>query len=166
MFSPSVSTDGVRGFRTRSRRPARDPVNAVLNYTYSLLLSDCLRAVLTCGLDPHAGFLHSSQRNKPALALDLMEELRPVIADSVTLGVFNNGELKSRDFSDVLGTVNLREEARKKLVAAYERRITSTFRHPLFGYSVTWRRAIEIQARLILGVIDGTQPRYKGIRVR
>lgn len=166
MFSPSVPTDVARGFRTRSRRPARDPVNAVLNYTYSLLLSDCLRAVLACGLDPHAGFLHSSQRNKPALALDLMEEFRPVIADSVTLGVFNNGELKSHDFSDVLGTVSLHEEARKKLVAGYERRITSTFRHPLFGYSVSWRRAIEIQARLILGVIDGTQPRYKGIRVR
>lgn len=166
MLNPSVIAALGRPFTTRSRRPARDPVNAALNYAYSLLLSDVIRAVLACGLDPHAGFLHSSERNKPALALDLMEEFRAVIADSVVIGAFNNGELKLRDFSEALGTTNLREEARKKLIAAYERRITSTFQHPLFGYTLTWRRAIEVQARLILGVIDGTQPEYKGIRVR
>ncbi|MEV5412131.1 CRISPR-associated endonuclease Cas1 [Thermopolyspora sp. NPDC052614] len=166
MLNPSVIAALGQPFTARSRRPARDPVNAVLNYTYSLLLSDVIRAVLACGLDPHVGFLHSSERNKPALALDLMEEFRAVIADSVVIGAFNNGELKPRDFSDVLGAVSLREDARKKLIAAYERRIGSTFQHPLFGYTVTWRRAIEVQARLILGVIDGTQPEYKGIRVR
>jgi len=166
MLSPSVIADLGQPFTTRNRRPAKDPINAALNYTYSLLLSDVIRAVLTCGLDPHAGFLHSSERNKPALALDLMEEFRAVIADSVVIGVFNNGELKRHDFSDVLGTTSLREGARKKLIAAYERRINSTFQHPLFGYSMTWRRAIEVQARLILGVIDGTQPEYRGIRVR
>ncbi|MEO3863856.1 CRISPR-associated endonuclease Cas1 [Acrocarpospora sp. B8E8] len=135
-----------------------------LNHAYSLL-SDTIRATLVCGLDPHAGFLHSGQRNN-ALALDLMEKFRAVIADSVVIGAFNNGELKRRDVSEALGTVNLREEARKNLIAAYGRRITSIFQHPLFSYTVIWRRAIEIQERLVVGVIDGTQPGYQGIRFR
>ena len=71
------------GWGGRSGRPAKDLLNAMLNYAYSLLLADSVRAVIACGLDPHAGFLHSSGRNKPALALDLMEEFRAPIADSV-----------------------------------------------------------------------------------
>lgn len=76
-------------------------MNAALNFSYALLVGDVLRAVLACGLDPHAGFLHSSERNKPALVLDLCEEFRAPIADSVVLGVFNNGELQVGSFSDV-----------------------------------------------------------------
>jgi CRISPR-associated protein Cas1 len=166
MLTPRIAAGQGLEFTTRSRRPARDPVNAALNYAYSLLVADVIRALLSCGLDPHAGFLHSSERNKPALALDLCEEFRASIADSVVIGAINNGELKSSDFTNVLGTTNLRENGRKALISAYERRITTTFQHPLFGYSVTWRRAIEIQARLLLGVIDGAQPAYKGIRIR
>lgn len=164
MFTPKVRE--TIDFVTRTRRPARDPVNAALNFSYALLVGDVLRAVLACGLDPHAGFLHSSERNKPALVLDLCEEFRAPIADSVVLGAFNNGELQVGSFSDVLGVVNLRETGRRALISAYERRVETTFRHPLFGYSLTWRRAMEVQARLILGVIDGTQERYVGIRIR
>ncbi len=152
--------------RTRSGRPARDPVNAALNYAYALLLADVVRAVTACGLDPHAGFLHTSSRNKPALALDLCEEFRAPVADSSVVGAFNTGELRRTSFSDVLGTTRLREDGRKALIAAYERRVQTAFRHPVFGYRVTWRRAIEVQARMVLGVIDGTQPRYVGIRTR
>ena len=151
---------------TRRGRPARDPVNAALNYAYALLLADIVRAVAACGLDPHAGFLHTSTRNKPALALDLCEEFRAPVADSAVIGTFNNGELTSGDFSDVLGTTRLREAGRRTLIAAYERRVQTEFRHPVFGYRVTWRRAMEIQARMVLGVIDGTQARYVGIRTR
>ena len=151
---------------TRRGRPARDPVNAALNYAYALLLADIVRAVAACGLDPHAGFLHTSTRNKPALALDLCEEFRAPVADSAVIGTFNNGELTSGDFSDVLGTTRLREAGRRTLIAAYERRVQTEFRHPVFGYQVTWRRAMEIQARMVLGVIDGTQARYVGIRTR
>jgi CRISPR-associated protein Cas1 len=122
-----------------------------------LLVSDVIRAILACGLDPHAGFLHSPERNKPALALDLCEEFRAPVADSVVLGAFNNGELSAKDFTGVLGTVSLRDKGRKQLIAAYERRVGQEFRHPTFGYSVTWRRAMEIQARMVLGAIDGTQ---------
>ena len=82
------------------------------------------------------------------------------------VNAFNNGELRTRDFRTVLGTSRIGDRGRKALIAGYERRVTGTFRHPLFGYEVTWRRAMEIQARLVLGVIDGTQPGYQGIRIR
>jgi len=153
-------------FEGRNRRPSLDPVNATVNFYYALLLSDVLRAVIATGLDPHAGFLHSSARNKPALALDLCEEFRAPVADSAAIGAFNNGEIKAGDFSDVLGVTKLRPSGRKALITAYERRATSTFRHPTFGYEVTWRRAMEVQARLILGVIEGTQASYKGVVTR
>ncbi|WP_434739328.1 CRISPR-associated endonuclease Cas1 [Micromonospora sp. SH-82] len=166
MLRPQVVTAEELSFSTRTRRPARDPINAALNFCYGLLTADTLRAVVACGLDPHAGFLHSSGRSKPALALDLVEEFRAPVADSVVVTAFNNGEIRARDFSTVLGTTRIGERGRKALISGYERRVTGTFRHPLFGYDVTWRRAMEIQARLVLGVIDGTQPRYQGIRIR
>lgn len=166
MLSESVRSDGGIVFDGRSKRPARDPVNAALNFCYGLLLADVIRAVVACGLDPHAGFLHSSARNKPALALDLCEEFRAPVADSVVIGALNNRELRSSSFSLVTGSARLRDRARTTLIAAYERRVTTQFRHPLFGYRVTWRRAMEIQARLVLGVLDGTQAHYKGIATR
>jgi CRISP-associated protein Cas1 len=165
MLSSRVTSDGV-ALGTRSERPARDPVNAALNYAYALLLADVVRAVASCGLDPHAGFLHSSTRNKPALALDLSEEFRAPVADSAVIGAFNTGELRPDDFSDVLGGTRLRDRGRRALISAYERRVEVEFRHPVFGYRTTWRRAMEIQARMVLGVLDGTQARYVGVRTR
>lgn len=166
MLSPRVTAAEHLRFDGRSRRPAHDPVNAALNFCYGLLIGDLIRAIIACGLDPHAGFLHSSERNKPALALDLAEEFRTPLADSVVIGAFNNGELKARDFSEITGSTRLRETGRTALITAYERRVSSQFKHPTFGYQVTWRRAQEIQARLVLGVIDGTQPTYRGIMTR
>lgn len=166
MFTDSVVQQEGLSFPGRVRRPATDPVNAALNYAYALLLADTVRAVMACGLDPHHGFLHSSGRNKPALALDLAEEFRAALADAVVVGAFNNGELKRHDFTSSLGSTALRDKGRKALIAAYERRLQGTFRHPMFGYELTWRRAIEVQARLVLGVLDGSMPRYAGIRTR
>ncbi len=165
MLSAKVKGGGLV-LRGRSGRAASDPINATLNYAYALLLADVIRAIVACGLDPHAGFLHSSARNKPALALDLSEEFRAPVADSTVIGVFNNGELWPGDFTEVLGAVRMRDAARRTFTAAYERRVTTEFRHPVFGYRVTWRRAMEIQARMVLGVIDGTQDRYVGVRIR
>lgn len=165
LLSPGVLESGIT-ISTRSGRPARDPVNAALNYAYALLLGDVIRAIVGCGLDPHAGFLHSSSRNKPALALDLCEEFRAPVADSAVIRAFNNREIGPGDFSSVLGVTRFRDTGRRALIAAYERRVQEKFRHPVFGYKTTWRRAMEIQARMILGVIDGTQTRYRGIRVR
>lgn len=150
----------------RQGRGASEPTNVALNFCYGLLLADTTRAILACGLDPHAGFVHSSARNKPALALDLMEQFRPVVADSVAPGSINNGELRMTMFTDVLGVTRLRDTGRRTLIAAYERRVQTQFLHPVYRYRVTWRRAMEIQARMILGALDGTQQRYVGIRTR
>jgi len=165
-FVPEGLTDHGTMTWDRTRRPARDPLNAALNYAYAMTLADVVRAIVACGLDPHAGFLHSAGRNKPALALDLMEELRTPVAESVVLRAINNGELGSADFATVMGAVSLRERGRKALIEAYERRVQERFRHPVFGYETTWRRAMEVQARLVLGVLDGSQSRYIGLRIR
>jgi len=153
-------------FGERTRRPARDAVNAALNVTYGLLLADVLRAVVACGLDPSGGVLHSAGRNKPALALDLMEEFRPLIADSAVLWAINNGELRESHFRSDLGTVRMSASGRKALIAAYERRVGSEFRHPVFGYQVTWRRAMEIQARMFLALVVGSGDGYQPIVMR
>lgn len=166
MFTTIDATEA--GFTTRTRRPATDPINAALNLTYGLLAADLLRATAACGLDPHAGFLHSSTRNKPALVLDLAEEFRAPVADSTVLSAFNNGEISLADFhtDPASKATRLHDNGRRALISAYERRATGQFMHPLFRYQVTWRRAMEIQARLVLGVLDNTQPRYQGIRIR
>lgn len=164
LIKPSKRTDWK--WVDRRRRPAPDAINSLLDYSYTLLLADCVRAIIACGLDPHAGFLHSSSRNKPALALDLMEEFRAPIADSVVQTVINNGEVNSAGFTDIFGSVRMRDTTRRSLVKAYERRLETEITHPLFCYKASWRRIIEIQARLILGYLDGTQPNYKGVRIR
>lgn len=150
----------------RSGRGATDPINILLNYSYSLLTSECIRALLSCGLDPHAGVLHSSNRNKPALALDLMEEFRPLIADSVVISLINRKEFPKSGFSKVGGGLKLSPAGRKALIKSFEARIQTQITHPIFGYKVTWRRAIEVQARMVLGVIDGSQAEYKGVKTR
>ena len=166
LLSPSRSGEFCRRWPGRAGRNAHDPLNVALNYAYGLLLGEVVRAVVACGLDPHAGFLHSSARNKPALALDLMEEFRAPLADSAVVTAINNGELVIDDFTDVLGSSRLTERGRKVLVAGFERRIQTKFTHPVFGYRVSWRRAIEVQARMVLGCVDGTQGRYVGIKTR
>lgn len=150
----------------RSARPATDCVNAALNLTYGLLLADVMRSVVACGLDPAGGVLHSSGRNKPALALDLMEEMRSPLADSAVLWAINNGELREIDFRRDLDAVRLTPRGRKALIGAYERRASSEFLHPNFGYRVTWRRAMEVQARLFLAVVLGEVDRYQPILIR
>lgn len=166
MLTPTASDAFGAEFPGRVGRGAIDPLNIALNYGYGLLLTEVLRAVISCGLDPSAGFLHSSGRNKPALALDVMEEFRAPLVDSTIIGAINNGELKSSSFTDVLGSHRLTQDGRKKLIAAFERRVSTEFTHPVFGYRISWRRAIQVQARMVLGTIDGTQSQYKAIVVR
>lgn len=166
MFKSRVPPLWVEQWPGRTGQHASDPINALLNYAYGMLLSDVVRAVIATGLDPHAGFLHSSLRNKPALALDLMEEFRAPVADSCVISALNGGVLKESDLSEITGAVRLTPSGRKKLVQAYEQRVETEFRHPLFGYQITWRRAMEVQARLVLGLIDGSQSDYRGIKTR
>lgn len=163
---PGAIRPGWVAFPGRSGRPATDEVNAGLNVAYGLLLADVLRAVVACGLDPSAGVLHSAGRNKPALALDLMEELRPAVAESAVLWAINNGELGQRHFRRDLDAVRMTAPGRKALIQTYERRVSSEFTHPTFGYRVTWRRAMEIQARMLLAYVLGSRCDYEPIVLR
>lgn len=166
LLKEGKSRDIASNFPGRVGRGATDPLNVSLNYAYGMVLGEVTRAVLACGLDPHAGFLHSSGRNKPALALDLMEEFRAPLADAAILAAMNNGEIGDSSFTSVLGGARLSRIGQRKVIAAVERRLSTEFTHPIFGYKLTWRRAIEVQVRMVLGVLDGTQPNFRGIRVR
>lgn len=150
----------------RRGRAANDPLNAALNFCYGLLLADVIRAVVACGLDPSVGFVHSARRNKPALALDLMEQFRAPLADSVVVRAINNGELTDRMFTHGLGAVRLGDAGRRALLAGYAQRLSTGIRHPTFGYTATWSRTIEVQTRMLLGALDGSNDRYIGMRTR
>ncbi len=136
-------------FKGRNRRPPTDPVNALLSFAYGLLRVQVTTAVHLAGLDPYIGYLHEVQRGQPALVLDLMEEFRPLVADNIVLLVLNKREIQPQDFDESLGAYRLSETARKTFLQAFERKMTDDFQHPVFDYRCTYRRAIELQARLL-----------------
>jgi len=162
------SADGVAvfDFRTRNRRPPRDPINALLSFVYAVLLKDLHVTLLAVGFDPYLGVYHQPRYGRPALALDLMEEFRPVIASSVVLGLVNNGEVRPSDFVHAAGAVALTATGRKKVLAAYERRMDTLVCHPLFGYSISYRRILEVQIRLFARALAGEIPRYPPFAIR
>jgi len=153
-------------FECRNRRPPRDPVNALLSLAYSVLSRDWTVALLSVGLDPFLGFYHQPRHGRAALALDLMEEFRPLIADSVVLQLVNNGEVRKRDFIRRGSAVSLTDRGRKSFFLAYERRMAHEVRHPIFGYKVSYRRLLEVQARLLARHLAGELPSYDGFRTR
>jgi CRISPR-associated endonuclease Cas1/CRISPR-associated protein Cas4 len=157
---------GAFDFEGRNRRPPRDPINALLSFAYSLLTKDWVVTLTTVGLDPLMGFYHQPRYGKPALALDLMEPFRPVIADSTVVSAVNNGEIQPGDFVDREGGVLLRPAARKRLIAAYERRLAQKVRHPLFSYRCSYRRLFELEARLLSRYLLGEVPAYQPFEVR
>ncbi len=147
-------------FAGRNRRPPKDPVNALLSFAYSLLVKETMVAVIGVGFDPHLGFYHQPRYGRPALALDLMEEFRPLIADSVVITVINNGEIGPSDFIQRGEAVALTPRARKTFIEAFERRLDQLVTHPVFNYQVSYRRVFEIQARLLARTLMGEIPRY------
>lgn len=153
-------------FQGRNRRPPTDPVNSVLSLGYSVLARDWTVTLLAVGLDPYLGYLHQPRFGRPALALDMMEEFRPLIADSVVLQVLNNGEVTPADFVKRGRAVALTAEGRRKFFLAYERRMAHLIRHPLFGYRVSYRMVLELQARLLGRFLTGEIPEYTGLRTR
>lgn len=153
-------------FEGRNRRPPTDPVNAMLSFAYALLVRDTTVASLAAGLDPQIGMLHQPRFGRPSLALDLAEELRPLVADSTVIMAINNGEIRERDMVRRGGAVALTDNGRKKLVRAYERRVSVSLKHPLFGYEVTYRRAMELQARQLAAVIEGQLDVYRPLTTR
>ena len=121
---------------------------------------------LTVGFDPYLGFYHQPRYGKPALALDLVEEFRPLIADSVCLSLINNGELGPEHFITRGDATALTQNGRRKVIEAYERRMDTLVTHPLFGYAVSYRRILEIQARLLSRHLLGELPAYPVFRTR
>lgn len=158
--------DGEFAFDERNRRPPRDPVNALLSFVYALLVKDVTVAALAAGLDPYVGLYHRPGFGRPALALDLAEELRPLVGDSTVMTAINNGEVGPEDFVRRAGGVALTARGRRKTIAAYERRMTTELRHPLFGYRASYRRCLEIQARLLAAVLVGDVPAYRPLTTR
>ena len=145
-------------FERRTRRPPTDPVNALLSYAYSLLARSLAVTLTAVGFDGYRGFYHQSRYGRPALALDMMEPFRPLVADSAVLMALNNGEVGADDFVHAGGAVNLSEKGRRAFIAGFERRMSQEITHPVFGYAAQYRQVIEIQARLLgrhlLGEID------------
>lgn len=144
----------------RARRPPPDPVNALLSFAYALLVKDLTVTLHSIGLDPYLGFLHRPRFGRPALSLDMAEEFRPLIAESIVLQLLNNGELKDRDFLIRAGGCQLQPEGRKATLRAYERRLDHEIVHPHFGYRVTYRRALDVQARMLAAHLLGELPEY------
>ena len=153
-------------FQRRSRRPPADPTNALLSFAYSLLTADLISAIQTVGLDPYIGFFHQLKYGKPCLALDLMEEFRPIIADSVAITLINNRRIKTEDFRQSHGGWYLKDHKRKVFYAAYETRKNETITHPVFKYKLTFRRAMELQVRLLAKYLTGEIEQYTPLTVR
>ena len=153
-------------FHGRNRRPPRDPVNAVLSFLYAMLIKQAMVTAFTVGFDPYLGFYHQPKYGKPALALDLVEEFRPLVADSVCLSLINNGELVPGHFITRGNATALTQDGRRKVIEAYERRMDTLVTHPLFGYAVSYRRILELQARLLSRYLLGELPAYPVFRTR
>jgi len=141
-------------FEDRNRRPPRDPVNVLLSFGYTLLAQLASSAVQAVGLDPYAGFLHEIAYNRPALALDLMEEFRPIV-DRLVLWCCHSGQLTPADFSagDAERPVILGEAGKRRFIQAYETRLDQRFTHPLRGEQYPLRQCILEQARQVAACI-------------
>jgi len=161
-----LKSENEFSFENRNRRPPKDPVNAVLSYLYAVLAKEMFVTLLAVGFDPYLGFYHRPRYGRPALALDMMEEFRPVIADTVMLSLFNKRELSDKDFIQTGIGISLTSKAKKKVIAGYELRMDAEIAHPLFGYTVSYRRILEVQARLLSRVLFGEIKEYPAFNRR
>lgn len=147
-------------FEARNRRPPTDPVNAMLSLAYAMLTRHLTIALASVGLDPYRGFYHAPRYGRPALALDLMEPFRAIIADSVVLSAINTGEVGPGDFVVAVTGTALTQAGRRRFVEAFERRLSQETTHPVFGYQVSMRRMLLVQARLLSRFLLGELPAY------
>ena len=166
VFDQLIKAEGV-AFPKRVRRPPTDPVNALLSFGYALLANDIHAAVQVLGFDPYCGYLHADRYGRPSLALDLMEEFRPIVVDSVVLACLNKRVLQPADFEVSLGQVHrLKPDARKKFLVQYEERKQTEMQHPVFAYRATYQRCFELQARILAKHIQGELEHYEPFGVR
>src|SRR5690606_4171181 len=153
-------------FTRRNRRPPHDPVNALLSFACSLLMRTWSVTRSAVGFDLYRWSYHQPRYGRPALALDMMEPFRPLVADSTVLTAINNGEVKPNDFVVAGSSVALTAEGRKKFIGTFERRLSQEVTHPLFGYKVSYRQLFELQARLLGRHLLGELTQYPSFITR
>ena len=158
--APAFDLDG------RNRRPPKDPVNAMLSFAYAILAKECTVALAGVGLDPHWGCYHQPRHGRPAFALDLMEEFRPLIADSAVITAINTGMVTPDSFLTGAGACQLTPDGRKALIRAIEARLDQLATHPIFDYRCAWRALIRLQAQLLARWLRRDIPTYTGITTR
>lgn len=158
----------IAAFNTngRARRPPPDPVNALLSFTYALLVKDLTTTLNMIGFDPYYGVFHRPRYGRPALALDLAEEFRPLIADSTVIQLINNNEIRSSHFTRRAGGCQLGTDGRRAVINAYERRMAHEIKHPVFGYRVSYRRALDVQGRILAAHLTGELDAYTPFTTR
>ncbi|AFY70027.1 CRISPR-associated protein, Cas1 family [Thalassoporum mexicanum PCC 7367] len=151
----------------RSRRPPRDPINAMLSFVYTLLVNDCVSACEGVGLDPQVGFLHAIRPGRPSLALDLMEELRAPIADRLVLTLINRGQIKPEHFLERPGgAIFMTDDARKTVLAEFQKRKKVEVNHPILATKVPLGLVNHTQARLLARHLRGDVPTYQPFILR
>jgi len=153
-------------FDGRNRRPPRDPINAMLSFAYSLLARELTVAAQAVGFDPYQGFYHQLRYGRPALALDLMEQFRPLVADSTVVWAVNNGVITPDDFRVTGTAAAMTQRGRRAFIEALERRLDATVTHPLFGYRLSYRRLLQVQTRLVARFLDGELKEFPTFRTR
>lgn len=167
MLRPELSLPGdFFTFDGRNRRPPTDAVNCLLSFLYGLLVKDLVATLLGVGFDPYLGIYHRPRFGRPALALDLAEEFRPLVGDSVVINLINNGEVRPSDFTVRGSGVALTPNGRKTVIASYERRVEVEVTHPIFGYRISYRRLFDVQARLLGAHFLGEVPKYTAFTTR
>lgn len=154
---PMIANFDLNG---RSRRPPPDILNCLLSFSYSLLVKDLVAICLGVGLDPFLGVMHRPRFGRPALALDLAEEFRPLVAESTVVNMINNGEIGQHHFARRNRGVTLTSDGRRKVIRAYERRLDITVTHPVFRYKISYRRVLDVQARIMAAVMIGELDDY------
>jgi CRISPR-associated protein Cas1 len=161
VFDRLIRASGF-SFNVRNRRPPLDPINSLLSFGYALLRHDIQGALNIVGFDPYLGYLHVERYGRPSLALDLMEEFRPLVVDAVVLSAVNKRSLFSHDFlSEPLGgAVSLTDEGRRSFLRLYELKKLSEFKHPVLGRKCTYQEAFEIQARLLAKYLMAETDKY------
>lgn len=156
-----LGNKAVFHFTTRSRRPPMDPVNALLSFAYSLLSHDCASVLESAGLDSYVGFLHRDRPGRSSLALDLMEELRPCIADRFVLSCINNRIFQKSDFDyRENGAVFLNEKGRRTFLQRWQERKKDTLTHPFLGEKIPWGLVPYLQAMLLARHLRGDLEAY------
>ncbi len=151
----------VFNFDRRTRRPPRDPTNAILSFLYTILGAECASALEAVGLDPQVGYLHTLRSGRPALALDILEELRAPLVDRLSLTLINRRQLREEHFRQLPGSaVHLNEEGRKTVLVAYQERKEDEIRHRVLDSKVPFGLVPHVQARLLARHLRGDLKRY------